>query len=81
MKTKNVIQKTDDELDAIKADIHKAKAAVRELFKNDADKATAALLTASVYNGMMLGRLTATLEAVLQLSQQGKDNTDEQRGA
>ena len=81
MKSKNVVQQTDTELDAVKADLHKAKAAVRELFKNDMDKATAALMAGSVYHGMMLGRLAATLDAALKLSQQGKDSTDEQRGA
>lgn len=81
MKTKNVVQQTDPELDAIKADLHKAKTVVRELFKSDTDRDTAALLAGTVYTGMMLGRLNANLEAVIKLSEAEKDNTDEQRGA
>ena len=78
MKTKNVVQQTDTELDAIKADLHKAKTVVRELFKNDTDRDSAALLSGTVYTGMMLGRLNASLAAVIKLSQPGKANTDEQ---
>ncbi len=80
MKSKTVVQQIDAETAAARDGLHKAKSVVHQLFKNDLDSQTKAIVSAVVYVGMTLTKIADSALA-MQHKQSTEDNHDEQSGA
>lgn len=80
MKSKTVVQQIDAETAAARDGLHKAKLVVQQLFKNDLDSKTKAIVSAVVYVGMTLIKI-ADSDSAMRHKQSTEDDHDEQSGA